>query len=249
MKTMAACVIKRFPKSLLLANLKYDVHGCLMLTASLKLKVPPNYDHVVYPERRRLKIMEKIPPLDAGVRPPKMMKDLHLMRGPETVHNKLQYGDYGIQAVTGGRLKHKDCEAIRMIIVRQMDERNMFAMWRITNLWQSVTKKGQGQRMGGGKGSIDHYVFPLKAERMIIEVGGECEFVEVYPMLKAIQKILPFRSRVVTHESLAERETREKLEEERNLNPFTFKYCAQNNVMGCQKFLNRYDNMWYGKYR
>lgn len=73
-----------------------------------------------------------------------------------------------------------------MIIAKQMDERNMFATWRFSQLWQSVTKKGQGQRMGGGKGSIDHYVFPFRAERILLEIGGHCEFVEVYPVLKAV---------------------------------------------------------------
>ncbi len=55
----------------------------------------------------------------------------------------------------------------------------MFAIWRVPAPWQPVTKKGQGQRMGGGKGAIDHYVTPIKAGRVIIEVGGTCEFEEV----------------------------------------------------------------------
>jgi len=33
--------------------------------------------------------------------------------------------------------------------------------------------------MGGGKGAIDHYVTPVKAGRIIIEVAGKCEFLEV----------------------------------------------------------------------
>ena len=73
-----------------------------------------------------------------------------------------------------------------MLIVRQMDDRRMFAIWRFNQLWQSVTKKGQGRRMGGGKGAIDHYVFPFRAERILLEVGGHCEFEEVYPLLKAV---------------------------------------------------------------
>lgn len=32
--------------------------------------------------------------------------------------------------------------------------------------------------MGGGKGAIDHYVTPIKAGRVIIEVGGHCEYFE-----------------------------------------------------------------------
>jgi ribosomal protein L16/L10AE len=39
--------------------------------------------------------------------------------------------------------------------------------------------QGQGQRMGGGKGPIDHYVTPVKARRVILEMGGKCEFAEV----------------------------------------------------------------------
>jgi len=34
--------------------------------------------------------------------------------------------------------------------------------------------------MGGGKGAIDHYVTPIKAGRVIIEVGGDCEYFEVF---------------------------------------------------------------------
>ncbi|BFZ18620.1 hypothetical protein BsWGS_21659 [Bradybaena similaris] len=217
--------------------------------ADVKFIYPKNYDHVEYPERRRLKMIDKIPYIEPGVRPPKMMKDLHQMRGPELIQNKLQYGDYGIQAVTGGRINHKVSEAVRMIIVKQMDEKNMFAVWRFSQLWQSVTKKGQGQRMGGGKGSIDHYVFPFRAERILLEMGGHCEFVEVYPVLKAVQRQLPFLTRIVTHESMEAREKQDELIEKTNLNVFTFKFCAQNNILGCQKILNRYDNMWYGKYK
>lgn len=33
--------------------------------------------------------------------------------------------------------------------------------------------------MGGGKGAIDHYVTPIKAGRVIIELGGTVEFEEV----------------------------------------------------------------------
>lgn len=33
--------------------------------------------------------------------------------------------------------------------------------------------------MGGGKGSIDHYVTPIKPNRVIVELGGKCEFDEV----------------------------------------------------------------------
>lgn len=37
--------------------------------------------------------------------------------------------------------------------------------------------------MGGGKGPIDHYVTPVKAGRVILEVAGHCEFFEVFRFL------------------------------------------------------------------
>lgn len=33
--------------------------------------------------------------------------------------------------------------------------------------------------MGGGKGGIDHYVTPIKANRVILELGGLCSYDEV----------------------------------------------------------------------
>lgn len=33
--------------------------------------------------------------------------------------------------------------------------------------------------MGSGKGSINHYVTPVKAKQVILEVGGNIEYFEV----------------------------------------------------------------------
>lgn len=47
------------------------------------------------------------------------------------------------------------------------------------NEYVSAILQGQGQRMGGGKGNIDHYVTPIRSGRIIIEIAGHCEYVEV----------------------------------------------------------------------
>ena len=39
-------------------------------------------------------------------------------------------------------------------------------------LFDPVTKKGTEVPMGGGKGAVDHYVFPLKPGRIIFEIDG-----------------------------------------------------------------------------
>jgi hypothetical protein len=56
---------------------------------------------VEFPEKRKLSFFEKVPQLPATMKPPKMMKDIYDMRGPELVHNKLQYGQFGIQVSPG----------------------------------------------------------------------------------------------------------------------------------------------------
>lgn len=59
---------------------------------------------------------------------------------------------------------------MRLTIGRKMDTNRMFAVWRVDAPWQPITKKGQGMRMGGGKGAIDHYVTPVKAGKLQINI-------------------------------------------------------------------------------
>lgn len=55
----------------------------------------------------------------------------------------------------------------------------MFAVWRVEPPWQPCSKKSVGKRMGGGKGATHHYVTPVKAERIIVELGGDIHPIEV----------------------------------------------------------------------
>lgn len=124
----------------------------------------------------------------------------------------------------------------------------MFAIWRVDPPWQPLTKKGQGQRMGGGKGAIDHYVTPVKAGRVIVELGGKLEFVEAKKILRIVAPKLPFNAMVVSHEMMQEMAREEKRREEENTNPFTMKYVIQNNLSGCHRWLSPVDHKWFGKF-
>lgn len=109
----------------------------------------------------------------------KMTKRLMLMRGPEKTHDFLVHEQYGIMATGGGRMRHQNFENVRMSILKKIDTKRMFAIWRIAAPWQPITKKGKGMRMGGGKAAIDHYVTPVRPNRIIMEVAGHCEYAEV----------------------------------------------------------------------
>ncbi|CAI9741451.1 ribosomal L16, mitochondrial [Octopus vulgaris] len=226
--------------------------GALMFVPAAGLKDfphPPDYSNIILPERRRLKTVDKVPQLPSNQRPPKMPRRNYLMRGPELVHNKLQYGDFGIQALTGGRMRWGHYEVLRLGILRKFDESRMFAVWRIDPPWKPMTKKGQGHRMGGGKGSISHYVTPVRAGRIIIEVGGKCEFSDVKGFLSNLAHLMPFPARAVSKQMLEEERQQEIEKEERNVNPFSFEYCVKNNIYGCRANLSKYAMLWYGKYR
>ncbi|XP_012251341.2 39S ribosomal protein L16, mitochondrial [Athalia rosae] len=218
--------------------------------AGMKYFPPPKkYENIEYPERLKLKIMEKVPQLPSNIKPPKMQKRLRYMRGPETVHNQLIHKQYGIIATGGGRLRYEHFEIIRLGIIRKMVPNRMFAIWRVDAPWQPVTKKGQGQRMGGGKGAIDHYVTPIKAGRVIVEMGGHCEFAEVKRMLELIVNKLPFAAEVVSQEILDKKYAEEERLNKINLNTWNFEYIIKNNMGGCGKWLSPFDHRWFGKYR
>lgn len=223
----------------------------ISITPAAGLKIfplPVKYGDIEYPERRKLRIMEKVPQYPPGIRIFKMQKRLRYMRGPEEVHNFLLYKQYGIIATGGGRLKYSHLEMIRLKLVRTLNPNTMFAIWRVNPPWQPVTKKGLGHRMGGGKGSIDHYVTPIKAGHVIVEVGGHCEFFEVKKVLTQIACILPFKAEVVSQEILDKKAAKEKWEENNNQHLWTWKYMVQNNMLGCHKWISPVDKFWFNKY-
>ncbi|KAF5303827.1 hypothetical protein FQA39_LY09812 [Lamprigera yunnana] len=209
---------------------------------------PANFDHVQFPERSKLTVMERVPIYPPGVRAPKMQKRLRYMRGPELVHNSLSYKQYGIMSLSGGRLRWQHFEMLRMGLGRKMDTQRMFALWRVDPPWQPVTKMGQGQRLGGGKGAIDHYVTPIKAGRIILELGGKCEFSEVKDILHNLAMKLPFKAMAVSHETLEKVKLKELEDEKNNINPYTMKYVIQNNMGGCHNWISPFDKKWFCKY-
>lgn len=211
--------------------------------------VPPQFGDIEIPkERQKLRFFNKVPQYTAAVRPPKMTKRLDLIRGEEEVHTDLIHKQYGIIARRGGVLRHGHLEMVRLSIARKIDVNRMFAIWRIDAPWKPVTKKGQGKRMGGGKGSIDHYVTPIKAGRVIIEFGGKCSFDEVKPLLKMIAHKLPFPADVVSQETLEASRLEAERRERENVNPYTFKYLIQNNMLGCHNWIKDIDKQYFGKY-
>lgn len=96
----------------------------------------------------------------------------------------------------GGYLHWGHLEMIRLTINRKIDAHTTFARWRINAPYKPITRKGLGQRMGGGKGAIDHYVTPVRYGRLIVELGGKVELGEIEHVLTEVAKKLPFPAKV-----------------------------------------------------
>ncbi len=124
---------------------------------------------------------------------------------------------------------------MRLTINRNIDEKRMFAVWRIPSPWKPKTKQSLGKRMGGGKGTylhyisltscfiiadIHHYVTPIRANRMIVEVGGHLDWKEANRLLSRVASLLPFHARFVSQDLLDTEKNIEDYIAEHNVNPF-----------------------------
>lgn len=215
-----------------------------------KLELPERFlEEIEYPEKRKLKMVDKVPPLLMINKVRKMSKRLIDIRGPELTITFLLHKQFGIRATGGGQMRYENFEMIRNGINKKMDESRCFAIWRVDPPWKPKTKKGQGQRMGGGKGNIDHYVTPVREGRIVVEFGGKIGYKEAYPMLKKVADKLPFKAQVVTQKMLEDEERMQADFVKENLNSFSFEYVLRNKLMACKTWASPYDFKWFGRYR
>ncbi|CAG2163993.1 unnamed protein product [Oppiella nova] len=211
-----------------------------MCVSAADIELPPEAE-------RPLVAMEPMPTWH-GVRPRKYPRQMHDIRGPELVNNQLLHKQYGIIALTGIQLTINHINLIRTSINHHLNVAKMFAVWRIEPPWKPVTKKSQGKRHGGGKASIHHYVTPIRAGQVIVEIGGRVEFDDCYYFLESISKRLPCDAFPISQEILNHWEREDRELKEKNINPFTFERVIQHNMQGCHHWISPYDKIWYAKY-
>lgn len=109
--------------------------------------------------------------------------------------SKLSFGGFGLQVVDGDKwITARQIEAGRRAIVRGMKKGGK--MWIRIFPDKPVTTKGTEVPMGGGKGSVDHFVSPVKPGQVLFEVDGVPEEVARHALSKAGDK-LPVKTRVI----------------------------------------------------
>ena len=124
----------------------------------------------------------------------KWMKGRRRGRGMETRGTELAFGSYGLKSEGTKWVTARQLEAARRAIIRYL--RKGGKLWIRVFPDKPVTKKGAETPMGGGKGSVDHYAFPVKPGRIIFEVEGIKES-DAKQALRTAATKLPFKTRFI----------------------------------------------------
>jgi large subunit ribosomal protein L16 len=131
---------------------------------------------------------------------PKKMKHRKWQKGrsrgrlTETRGIKLNFGGFGLQALSAAYVNSRQIEAARKAI-SHFTKRGGKTWIRIFPD-KPITQRPPELTMGGGKGAVDHYVFPVKPGRILFELDGLSEKIAVEALKKAGHK-LPVKTRVV----------------------------------------------------
>ena len=84
--------------------------------------------------------------------------------------NALSFGSFGIQSLHSGRLSASVIEAARRAMTRKLKRSGQIWIRVFPDL--GVSQKPAEVRMGKGKGSINHWVCPVKKGQILFELNG-----------------------------------------------------------------------------
>jgi large subunit ribosomal protein L16 len=108
--------------------------------------------------------------------------------------NKLEFGEYGLQALESAWITAQQIEAARIAITRHVKRGGK--IWIRIFPAKSVTAKPAETRMGSGKGSPEYWAAKVKKGKIMFEIGGIKEEVAKEALRLASHK-LPIKTRVV----------------------------------------------------
>ncbi|MDD5567484.1 MAG: 50S ribosomal protein L16 [Patescibacteria group bacterium] len=94
-------------------------------------------------------------------------------RGVASRKTRVNFGSYGLKAMSNGLVTARQIEAARRAITRFVQKGGK--IWVRIFPYKPITLKGSEVRMGGGKGAVDHYVSSVKAGAVMFEIDGVTE--------------------------------------------------------------------------
>jgi large subunit ribosomal protein L16 len=115
-------------------------------------------------------------------------------KGVESRGTDLAFGSFGLKSLGTKWITARQLEAARRAIIRYL--RKGGKLWIRIFPYKPITFKGIEVPMGGGKGDVDHYVFPIRPGRIIFELDGISEEMAKEAFRKANDK-LPIKTRFI----------------------------------------------------
>ncbi len=120
------------------------------------------------------------------------------MKGISKGGTKVNFGEYGLQALEPSWITNRQIEAARIAMTRHMKRGGK--VWINIFPDKPISKKPAETRMGSGKGAPDRWVAVVKPGRVMFEISGVSETVAKEAMRLAAMK-LPIKCRFVKRDS------------------------------------------------
>lgn len=124
----------------------------------------------------------------------KWQKGRSKKRQVETRGIALSFGNFGLQALESAWINSRQIEAARKTISHFTKRSGR--VWIRIFPDKPITKRPPEVTMGGGKGSVEYYVFPVKPGRILFEMDGVDNETAKEALRRAGHK-LPVKTRVI----------------------------------------------------
>jgi large subunit ribosomal protein L16 len=119
------------------------------------------------------------------------------LRGKACRNNKLDHGDYGIQALEPVWLTSRQIEAVRRTISKYTKRSGK--LWIKVFPDKSVTARAEESRMGSGKGAVEYWVVVIKPGNVLFEITGIPKDLALEALKIASYK-LPIKTKILIKE-------------------------------------------------
>jgi len=124
----------------------------------------------------------------------KWQKGRRRNKGKSTRGSNISFGSYALKAMEATWLSSRQIEAARRAMTRYIQRGGK--IWIRVFPDKPITRKGIEVPMGGGKGSVEYYVVPIKPGRIVFEMDGITEEIAKEAMRKAGHK-LPIKTKFI----------------------------------------------------
>ncbi|HUW24450.1 MAG TPA: 50S ribosomal protein L16 [Patescibacteria group bacterium] len=118
-------------------------------------------------------------------------------RGLATRGARVSFGEYGLKAITHGKVSAAQIEAARKAVAHFTKREGK--VWIRIFPDRPITAKAAGVRMGGGKGDVQGFVAAVTPGKLIFELAGVNEEIAAQALKRAADK-LPIKTKFVKRE-------------------------------------------------